>query len=121
MAKGDSKRITKWSPGQKSRGAIIEAVRYPKRQFDRNQKISCAQLAAAYAYMLIKNHGFNDGNKWTGFTIAVIFVRLSNRVMAYVDNTEAASICNAVYNNKMSEQQLAEWFRDRIEGEDEET
>lgn len=38
---------------------------------------SVFELAAAYAFGIIKNHPFVDGNKRTGFTVAVVFLELN--------------------------------------------
>jgi death-on-curing protein len=40
-------------------------------------KPSLQELAAAYAYGLIRNHPFNDGNKRIGFTTAALFLELN--------------------------------------------
>jgi len=34
-------------------------------------------LAASYAFGLVKNHPFIDGNKRTGFVVAVVFLELN--------------------------------------------
>jgi death-on-curing protein len=36
-----------------------------------------SELAAAYAFGLVRNHPFVDGNKRIGFTVAVLFLELN--------------------------------------------
>lgn len=38
---------------------------------------SVFELAATYAFGIIRNHPFVDGNKRTGFTVAVVFLELN--------------------------------------------
>ena len=42
---------------------------------------SIFELAAAYAFGVVKNHPFVDGNKRTGFTIAVMFLERNGETL----------------------------------------
>ena len=59
-----------------------------------NPKPNIFDLAAAYAYGIIKNHPFIDGNKRTGFLLAYIFLRLNG----YELNAPEAEAVLAVYS-----------------------
>ena len=40
-------------------------------------KPGVCELAASYAFGIVKNHAFVDGNKRTGFAVAVLFLELN--------------------------------------------
>lgn len=72
-----------------------------------------ADLAAAYVYGLTKNHGFIDGNKRTAWIAARLFLA-DNGYRIRIDKVDAVRTVEAVAASRMSEAELASWFRDRI-------
>jgi death-on-curing protein len=72
-----------------------------------------AELAAAYAFGLAKNHAFVDGNKRTAWVCARLFLRLNSIAMTF-SPFEAVARMEAVASGAMSESELASWFRTRI-------
>lgn len=72
-----------------------------------------ADLAAAYVYGLTKNHGFIDGNKRTAWIAARLFLA-DNGYRIRIDKADAVRTVEAVAASRMSEAELASWFRDRI-------
>jgi death-on-curing protein len=72
-----------------------------------------ADLAAAYAYGLARNHGFVDGNKRTAWIAARVF--LADQVMQLAfEKADAVSTMEKVAAGTLSEPELASWFRDRL-------
>jgi len=71
------------------------------------------QRAAAYAYGLLRNHGFADGNKRTAWVIARLFLA-DNGYLLRFDPAEAVGVVEAVAAGTLGEDQLAERFRQRI-------
>jgi death-on-curing protein len=69
-----------------------------------------AGLAAAYAFGIIRNHPFSDGNKRAGFLAAGLFLAL-NGFELVSDTVEAAQIIMGVATGKVSEKILADWIR----------
>ncbi len=69
-----------------------------------------ADLAAAYAYGIARNHGFVDGNKRTAFVVAYVFLLDHDHDLAASD-TEAVTITLATAAGEISEAELATWFR----------
>jgi death-on-curing protein len=69
-----------------------------------------ASLAAAYAYGIISNHPFRDGNKRVGFLTAVIFLNLNGRDLVVEEADVVATIVAAAAGH-VSEGQLAKWIR----------
>jgi death on curing protein len=72
-----------------------------------------AALAAAYAYGLVRNHGFADGNKRVGWIMARLFLA-DNGFALQFDGAEAVRTMESVAAGNLSEHDLAEWFRGRL-------
>ena len=72
-----------------------------------------ADLAAAYAWGLARNHGFIDGNKRTAWVVARLFLRV-NRINVAFEPTTAVRTMESVAGGLIDEAQLAGWFRQRI-------
>jgi death on curing protein len=72
-----------------------------------------ADLAAAYAYGLARNHGFADGNKRIAWTTARLFLA-DNGFRLKFDKLDAVKTMEAVAAGGLSEGDLALWFRQRF-------
>ena len=56
---------------------LLDSALARSRQLFAYRKPSLFDLAAAYAFGLVRNHPFLDGNKRIGFTTAIIFLELN--------------------------------------------
>jgi len=72
-----------------------------------------ADLAAAYAYGIVRNHAFIDGNKRTAFVVAYVFLLDHDHDLGASD-AEAVTTMLALAAGEMGETALAEWFRAKI-------
>ena len=72
-----------------------------------------ADLAAACAFGLAKNHGFVDGNKRTGWVAARLFLADNDCRIDF--KPDAIQTMEAVAAGSMGEADLAVWFRDRVD------
>jgi len=72
-----------------------------------------ADLAAAYAYGLVRNHGFVDGNKRTAWIAARLFLADNGYRLAF-DPVDAVRVMEGVAGGTVTETALAAWFRDRL-------
>ena len=68
-----------------------------------------ARLAAAYAFGIVRNHPFLDGNKRTGLVVAFVFLEL-NGVEVRACEEEAYEVFMRLAAGKMSERELGEWL-----------
>ena len=68
------------------------------------------ELAAAYAYGLVKNHGFADGNKRIAWIAARLFL-LDNGIAIRVDPAEAIRHVLALASSQISETVFSDWLR----------
>ena len=62
--------------GVRDEGMLESALSRPANQFSYGSP-SIPELAAAYAFGLVRNHPFVDGNKRIGFTTAVLFLEVN--------------------------------------------
>ena len=72
-----------------------------------------ADLAAAFAHGLAKNHGFVDGNKRTAWIAARLFL-LDNGLRISFDPLEAIHVMEGVASGTVSQRELAAWFRTKL-------
>ncbi len=70
-------------------------------------------LAAAYAFGIVRNHPFVDGNKRTGWVLARIFLARNGFALRF-DPAEAIRAMLALAAGDLSEPDLADWFRGHI-------
>lgn len=71
-------------------------------------------LAAAYATGIARNHPFVDGNKRTAWIAARLFLRINGFALSF-DDQDATAVMHALAAGKLSEDELADWFRERVE------
>lgn len=72
-----------------------------------------AALVAAYAFGLARNHAFVDGNKRTAAVVSETFLNLNGWVLTATD-AELVVAFLALAAGELSEEELAQWFRDHI-------
>jgi death-on-curing protein len=72
-----------------------------------------ADLAAAYAYGIVRNHPFADGNKRTGFSLALVFL-LDNGFDFTGSDIETIEMVLELAAGRVTEDALAAWFRARL-------
>lgn len=69
-------------PGTRDDGALEAALARPENKHAYGEN-DLSALAAAYAFGIIKNHPFADGNKRTALGVAIAFLGLNgNRIIA---------------------------------------
>lgn len=69
-----------------------------------------ADLAAAYAHGIVKNHPFNDGNKRTAFAVAAVFLDLNGMGMT-MSEPEATVRMLELTDSTMTEKEFAAFLR----------
>jgi len=70
-----------------------------------------AELAAALAFGLVRNHPFIDGNKRASFQASVLFLRLNGYDLP---PGRYDKIWHALAAGRMTEAELVGWFRERV-------
>jgi death on curing protein len=97
--------------GIRDPGALESAIGRPRNKWE-YEGAEMAELAAAYAYDIARNHPFVDGNKRATFIAMVLFLR-KNRIPFAPPQAEATAIVLALAAGDVSEASLARWIRDR--------
>ena len=72
-----------------------------------------AELAAAYAFGIARNHPFVDGNKRTAAVVSETFLML-NGLRLTCDDVELVTTFLALAAGELSVEQLSAWFRAHI-------
>jgi len=98
------------APGLRDEGMLRSALDRPINKWQYEQA-ELAELAAAYAYRLAKNHAFVDGNKRIAFLSMRIFL-VKNSILFDPDPAQATSIILSLAAGEVSEESLKRWIRD---------
>lgn len=98
--------------GVRDQGMLESALARPLNQWTYGEDDLCA-LAAAYAYGIARNLPFADGNKRTAWVFARLFLRLNGLALSFAPR-DAIDIVLALAAGELSEDELADWFRQRL-------
>jgi death on curing protein len=98
------------APGLRGEGMLRSALERPLNKWHYEQA-DPAELAAAYAFGLAKNHAFVDGNKRVAFLAMMVFLR-TNGVRFAPDPAHATKIIMALAAGEVSEASLTRWIHD---------
>ncbi len=100
--------------GIRDPGMLSSALARPKNTFAYSDpKPDLAQLAAAYAFGIIKNHPFVDGNKRTAYVLCRTFLLINGHD---IEATEAEKYQTflALAEGSINEAQLVDWIRSKL-------
>jgi death-on-curing protein len=95
--------------GVRDAGMLDSALSRPANQFAYGTP-SVPELAAAYAFGLVRNHPFVDGNKRIGFATAVLFLEL-NGYRFTASEVEATVQTLALAAREVDEAGFAAWLK----------
>ena len=90
----------------------LEAALARARHLDTYGRPDAPALASAYAFGILKNHPFVDGNKRTAWVVARLFLARNGYELRF-DPAEAVRTIEAVAAGDLTESALARWFRAR--------
>ena len=98
------------STGIRDEGLLDSALARPQNRFA-SETPTVFELAAAYAFGLVKNHPFVDGNKRIGFAVAVVFLEL-NGYRFEATEADATIRTLALAAGDMKEAAYAAWIKE---------
>jgi death-on-curing protein len=100
-------------PGVRDENLLESALARPqqKRHYDSNADVPA--LAAAYAFGLVKNHPYRDGNKRIGFLAMVTFLGINGYELDATDGDVVGEML-ALADGTVSEDELADWIRKHL-------
>lgn len=96
--------------GIRDAGLLDSALARPENKFA-YEEAPLFDLAAAYAFGIVKNHPFIDGNKRTGFMAAVMFLERNGSRFAAAE-ADAVVRTFALAAGEMTEAQYAVWLKE---------
>lgn len=91
--------------------SLLESALARPQQLLHYGKPSMADMAAAYALGIVKNHPFLDGNKRTGFMMAAAFLEI-NGYEFFATETDVVLKTLALAAGEMTEEAYATWMKD---------
>ncbi|ARM31158.1 type II toxin-antitoxin system death-on-curing family toxin [Prosthecochloris sp. HL-130-GSB] len=100
------------STGIRDAGLLSSALARPQHQAHFDNDLSVFDLAAAYAYGIIRNHPFVDGNKRTGFLAAYVFLHI-NGWQLMSSEAEAINMILALAAGEIDEPGFSGWLKDK--------
>ena len=99
--------------GVRDDGLLESALARPRHKFAYGTKPDFGALAAAYAFGLVRNHGFIDGNKRVAFMAAYVFLGLNGHDIEATE-PEVVTVMEGVAAGRISKASLAAWVRKRL-------
>ena len=98
--------------GIRDRG-LLESALHRLRDLQSYGQPDLADLAAAYAFGIARNHPFLDGNKRTSAVVTRLFLRLNGHDLD-ASQAERLAIWLALGAGETTEQALGDWMRSRL-------
>ena len=100
-------------PGTRDENALESALARPQQKWHHENRIDVAALAAAYAFGLVRNHPYRDGNKRIGFLAMVTFLGVNGYDFSATDAVVVTEIL-ALAAGTVSEEALTDWVREHL-------
>lgn len=97
-------------PGIRDENVLESALARPQQKWHYADCTDVPMLAAAYAFGLVTNHPYRDGNKRIGFLAMVTFLGMNGHDFSATDAEVVAEIV-ALAEGSLSEDALADWIR----------
>ena len=94
--------------GVRAPAALESALARPKHLAAYKQRVTMPQLAAAYAWGLLRNHPFIDGNKRIALAALIMFLDLNGWELACSEAEETAMILQAAAA-ETTEREWTDW------------
>jgi death-on-curing protein len=100
--------------GIRDRGLLDSALARPRNLLaDSDPVPDLAALVAAYAFGLVMNHPFVDGNKRTALVVSRTFIIVNGQDLR-AEQEEKYLVFLHLAQGKLSEEELASWIRERL-------
>lgn len=100
-------------PGLRDEGLLESALARPRNVRAYRPDADLCTLAAAYAFGIVKNHPFVDGNKRMAFIAGTLFLQLNGHVLNAPEGEVVVATVDLAAGT-LDEDGFARWLRDRI-------
>ena len=98
-------------PGVRDENVFESALARPQQKWHYSDRTDVPMLAAAYAFGLVKNHPYRDGDKRIGFLAMATFLGVNGYELSAADAEVVAEFLGLA-EGRVSEQALADWIRE---------
>ena len=99
-------------PGLRAPDSLESALARPKHMATYKSKVPVPELASAYAWGLLRNHPFNDGNKRIALASMIVFLDLNGWELTCSEAEETAMVLRAAAG-EMTERAWNDWVVQR--------
>ena len=99
--------------GVRDPGLLSAAIARPRNLAQYGTR-DLADLAAGYAYGIVRNHAFLDGNAGTAALLSEFFLTMNGASLTASD-AELAVAFLELADGELSEEDLADWFREHLD------
>ncbi|HVF48233.1 MAG TPA: type II toxin-antitoxin system death-on-curing family toxin [Pyrinomonadaceae bacterium] len=99
--------------GVRDIGLLESALARPQNVHTYEPEADIARLAASFAFGIVKNHPFIDGNKRTGYVVMETFI-IKNGFQLTATPADKYLTFLALAEGSLSEDELAAWLRARL-------
>ena len=101
-------------PGIRDENVLESALARPRQRWHYEAAdADVPQLAGAYAFGLVRNHPYRDGNKRIGFLAMATFLGLNGYELEASDAEVVVEIL-ALASGNTSEEELVDWIRSHV-------
>lgn len=97
--------------GLRDMGLLESSLARPRNSFSYEPNRDIFDIAAEYAYGIIRNHPFIDGNKRTAFATAAIFLLANNYALNKEKNNEQNELVHNLASGKTPKNDFANFLR----------
>jgi death-on-curing protein len=97
-------------PGVRDENVLESALARPQQKWRYSDRTDLPMVAAAYAFGLVQNHPYRDGNKRVGFLALVTFLGVNGHGFSATE-AEVVTEILALADGSVSEESLADWVR----------
>lgn len=97
-------------PGVRDENVLESALARPQQKWHYSDRTDVPMLAAAYAFGLVQNHPYRDGNKRIGFLAMITFLGVNGHDFSATE-AEVVTKILALADGRVSEEALANRVR----------
>jgi death-on-curing protein len=103
-------------PGVRDENVLESALARPRQKWAYDPASDLALLAAAYAFGLVRNHPYRDGNKRIGFLVLATFLGINSHDLDTTDEDVVTTML-ALADGGLTEARLTSRVRDHLRRE----
>ena len=103
--------------GIRDKNLLDSALKVPFQTFDgKDLYPDILDKATQLCFSLINNHPFSDGNKRIGIHLTLLFLKINNVQLNYVQQ-ELIDLGFGIASNKLKKNDIRKWFENHVVGQ----